>query len=46
MPTSENSETKVYHGICKTTFNLRDANHKKFFKHRNRKSDTELSNEF
>ena len=42
----ENSETKVYYGICKTTFKLRYANHKKWFGHRNRKSDTELSNEF
>ena len=42
----ENSETKVYYGICETTFKLRYANHKKSFSHRNRKSDTELSNEF
>ena len=45
-PLGENSETKVYYGICKTTFKLRYANHKKSFSHRNRKSDTELSNEF
>ena len=42
----EISETKVYYGICKTTFKLRYANHKKSFGHRNRKSDTELANEF
>ena len=45
-PLGENSETKVYYGICETTFKLRYANHKKSFNHRNRKSDTELSNEF
>ena len=43
---SKNSETRVYHGICETTFKLRYANHKKSFNHRNRKSVTELSNEF
>ena len=36
---------KVYYGICETAFKLRYANHKKLFNHRNRKSDTELSNE-
>ena len=45
-PLGENLETKVYYGICKTTFKLRYANHKKSFSHRNRKSDTELSDEF
>ena len=45
-PVGKNSETKVEYGICKTTFKLRYANHKKSFNHRNRKSDTELSNEF
>ena len=45
-PAGENSETKVEYGICKTTFKLRYANHKKSFNHSNRKSDTELSNEF
>ena len=25
----ENSETKVYYGICETTFKLRYANHQK-----------------
>ena len=45
-PIGENSETKVYYGIYETTFKLRDANHKKSFNHGNRKSDTELSNEF
>ena len=44
-PVGENSETKVEYGICKTTFKLRYANYKKSFNHRNRKSDTELSNE-
>ena len=44
IPFGENSETKVYYGICET-FKLRYANHKKSFNHRNRKSDTELSNE-
>ena len=42
----ENSETKVYYGICETPFKLRSANHKKLFNHRNRKSNTELSNGF
>ena len=42
----ENSETKVYYGICKTTFKLRNANYKKSFNHRNHKSDIGLSNEF
>ena len=42
----ENSETKVYYGICETTFKLRYVNHKTLFNHRNRKSVTELSNEF
>ena len=42
----ENSETKVYYGICETTFKLRYANHKKSLNHRNCKSDTELSNAF
>ena len=37
---------KVYYGICETTFKLRYANHKKSFNHRNRKLDTNLSNEF
>ena len=41
----KNLETKVYYGICETTFKLRYINHKKSFNHRNRKSDTELSNE-
>ena len=48
-PIGENSETSllsVYHGICETTFKLRYANHNKLFNHKNRKSDTELSNEF
>ena len=42
----ENSETKVYYGFCETTFKIRCVNHKKSFNYRNRKSDTELSNEF
>ena len=46
VPSGEKSETKVYHGICKTTFKLRYANHKKSLSHRNRRSDTELSNKF
>ena len=48
-PISKNLETKVYYGICETTFKLIYliyANHKKPFNRRNRKSDTELSNEF
>ena len=45
-PFGENLETKVYYGICETTFKLRYINHKKSFNHRNHKSDTELSNEF
>ena len=35
-PVDENSETKVYYGICETTFKLRYTNHKKPFNHRNR----------
>ena len=45
-PIGENSETEVCYGICRTTFKLRYAYHKKSFNHRHRKSDTELSNEF
>ena len=45
-PIGENSEIKVYYGICEKTFKLKYANHKKSFNHRNRKPDTELSNEF
>ena len=45
-PLDENSETKVYYGICKTTFELRHANHKKLFNHKNPKLDTGQSNEF
>ena len=45
-PLDENSEFKVYYGVCETTLKLRHANHKKSLKYRNRKSDTELSNEF
>ena len=45
-PLGKNSETKVYCGICETTFKLRYANPKKSFNQRNRKSDTELSNKF
>ena len=46
IPFGKNTETKVYYRICKTTFNLRYANHKKPFNYRNHKSDTELSKEF
>ena len=45
-PLVENSETKIYYGICETTFKLKYANHKKSFSHRNCRSDTELSNKF
>ena len=45
-PIDENLETKVYYRICETTFKLRYANHKNSFNHRNRKLDTELSNDF
>ena len=45
-PLDENSESKVYYGIWETKFQLRYTNHKKSLNHRNRKSDTELSNEF
>ena len=38
IPFGENSETKVYYGICETIFKLRYANHKKSFNHRNHKS--------
>ena len=46
IPLGENSKTKVYYGICKTTFKLRYANHKKSLNHRICKSDTEISNKF
>ena len=45
-PIGKNSDTKVSCGIRETTFKLRYTNHKKWFNHRNRKSDTELSNKF
>ena len=45
-PLGENSDAKVYYGLCKTAFKLRYANHKKLFSHRNHKSDTGLSNNF
>ena len=45
-PLDENSETKIYYGICKTTFKLRYAKHKKLFNYKNPKLDTEQSNEF
>ena len=46
IPVDENSKIKVYYCICETTFDLRYANHKKSFNHRNRKLATELFNEF
>ena len=42
-PLDQNPETKIYCGICETTFKLPYPNHSESFKHRNRKSDTELS---
>ena len=42
-PIGENSETKVYYGICEATFEQGYANQKELFNHRNRKSDTEVS---
>ena len=45
-PLGDNSEIKVYYGICEITFKLGDANHKKSSSHKNHKSDTELSNKF
>ena len=45
-PIDENSQTKVYYGICETKFKLRHANHKKQFNHRNCKLHSELSNKF
>ena len=42
----KNLETKVYYAVYETTFKLRYTNHKKSFNHRNRKSDTELTNDF
>ena len=42
----QNSETKDFYGICETAFILRYTSHKKSPNHRNRKSDTELSNMF
>ena len=42
---SENYRNKVYCGISETKFKSRYANHRKSFKNRNYKTDTELSNE-
>ena len=43
--TSENYRNKIYYSISETKFNWRYANHRKSFKNRNYKTDTELSNE-
>ena len=43
--TSENYRNKIYYGISETKFKSRYANHRKSFKNRNYKTDTELSNE-
>ena len=42
---SENYRNKIYYGISETKFKSRYANHRKSFKNRNYKTDTELSNE-
>ena len=43
--TSENYRNKIYYGISETKFKARYANHRKSFKNRKYKIDTELSNE-
>ena len=43
--TSENYRNKIYYGISETKFKSRYENHRKSFKNRNYKTDTELSNE-
>ena len=42
---SENYRNKIYCGISETKFKSRYSNHRKSFKNRNYKTDTELSNE-
>ena len=43
--TTDNYRNKIYCGISETKFKLREANHRKSFKNRKYKTDTELSNE-
>ena len=43
--TSQNHRNKIYYGISETKFKSRYTNHRKSFKNRNYKTDTELSNE-
>ena len=43
--TTENYRNKIYYGISETNFKSRYANHRKSFKNRKYKTDTELSNE-
>ena len=42
---SDNYRNKTYYGISETKFKSQYANHRKSFKNRNYKKDTELSNE-
>ena len=42
--TTENYRNKIYYGISETKFKSRQANHRKSFKNRKYKTDTELSN--
>ena len=45
-PNEENPKTKIYYGVCETTFKRRYANHKKTFNNITYQTDTELSNEY
>ena len=42
----ENPKTKIYYGVCETTFKLRYANHKKTFNNIKYQTEAELSNEY
>ena len=42
---SENFQTKIYHGISETKFKTRYSNHKKSSNHEKHKNDAQLSNE-
>ena len=44
ISTTENYRNKIYYGISETKFKSRNANHRKSFKNRKYKTDTELSN--
>ena len=45
-PNEENPKTKIYYGVCETTFKGRYANQKKTFNNIKYQTDTELSNEY